>query len=423
MSAPETADRAAPERGLRSAVRALRHRDFALFWSSALVSSTGTWIQNVTVPYVVYDLTGSKSLVGITAFLNMFPTVLVGPLAGSLADRFPRRKVLLGTQLAQSVVAGTLWLIWLAGGDSVAVLMALVTLAALCSGLNIPAQQAYVTELVPRRDLLNAITLNSAQFNAARAIGPAVAGIVLATLGAAWSFFLNAVSFGAVIIALLLVRTADVERERPEGNVRQQFAEGWRYVRASPEIVLCMSLVVLVAGLGMPVAQLMPVYATDVFDVGKGGYGLLASALGIGGIIATPIIGGWGDSVPRRRLVVLGVVLYGLSLLVFAHAPWFALGVAAIGLAGACFLAVISTLNTTVQVLVDERLRGRIMAIYIMAFTAAYPVGSLLQGSIADHIGAPATTTGAGVLLLAIVAWARSTSAFQHLDAKEEVEA
>jgi MFS family permease len=416
MSAPETADQAVPERGLRSAVRALKHRDFALFWSSALVSSTGTWVQNMTVPYVVYDLTGSKSLVGITAFLNMFPTVLVGPLAGSLADRFPRRKVLLATQAAQASVAAALWIVWLVGAGSVPALMGLVTLAALCSGLNIPAQQAYVTELVPRRDLLNAITLNSAQFNAARAIGPAIAGVVLATLGAAWSFFLNAVSFGAVIMALLLVRTQDQHRDRPAGNVRQQFAEGWGYVRQRPEIMLCMALVVLVAGLGMPVAQLMPVYATDVFDVGKQGYGLLGSALGIGGIVATPIVGGWGDSVPRRRLVVGGVVLYGLSLLGFAHAPAFVLAVVSIGVAGACFLAVISSLNTTVQLLVDERLRGRIMAIYIMSFTAAYPVGSLVQGWVADQIGAPATTTTAAVVLLAVVAWARSTPAFRHLD-------
>ena len=411
-AAPE----ATPERGLRAAGRALRHRDFALYWSSALVSSIGTWIQNTTVPFVVYDLTGRTSLIGITAFLNLFPTVLVGPLAGSLADRFPRRRVLLGTQVAQASVAAVLWLVWIAGAGSVPALLVLVTLAALSSGLNIPAQQAYVTELVPRRDLLNAITLNSAQFNAARAIGPAVAGIVLATLGAAWAFFLNGVSFGALIGALLLIRTADSARERPAGNVRQQFVEGWRYVRARGEIVLCMALVVLVAGLGMPVAQLMPVYAADVFDVGRSGYGLLASALGIGGIVATPIIGGWGDAVRRSRLVLLSLLLYGAALLGFAHAPGFATGVACIGLAGACFLAVVSSLNTTVQLLIDERLRGRIMAIYVMSFTAAYPIGSLVQGAAADHLGAPATTTiGAGILL-AVTAWAWLSRSLDRLD-------
>ena len=416
IAASENDLEAVPERGLRVAVRALKHRDFALFWSSALVSSVGTWVQNTTVPFVVYDLTGSKSLIGVTAFLNMFPTVLVGPLAGSLADRHPRRKLLLITQAAQALVAAALWIVWLLGGDSVPALLVLVTLAAATSGLNIPAWQSYVTELVPRRDLLNAITLNSAQFNAARAIGPAIAGVVLATLGPAWGFFLNAVSFGAVIVALLLMRTVDVRRDRPEGTVRQQFAEGWRYVRASREILLCMALVVLVAGLGMPVAQLMPVYAADVFHVGKQGYGLLASALGIGGIVATPIIGGWGSAVRRSRLVLTALVLYGAVLVGFAQAPALAVGVVCIGVAGACFLAVISTLNTTVQLLVDERLRGRIMAIYVMAFTAAYPIGSLVQGAVADRVGAPATTTSAAAVLLVVTIWVRTTKIFERLD-------
>ena len=405
-----------PERGLRVAVRAFKHRDFSLYWTAALLSSIGTWVQNTTVPYVVYDLTGSKSLIGITAFLNMFPTVLVGPLAGSLADRFPRRKVLLVTQVAQASVAATLWLVWLTGADSVPALLVLVTLAAAASGLNIPAQQAYVTELVPKRDLLNAITLNSAQFNAARAIGPAIAGVTLATLGAAWGFFLNAVSFMAMIAALFLVRTLDVQRERPEGNVRQQFAEGWRFVREKREILLCMAIVVLVAGLGMPVAQLMPAFASDELGVGKSGYGLLASALGIGGIVATPIIGGWGDAVRRSRLVVFGLLLYGLVLLGFANAPNLAVAVVCIGVAGACFLAIISSLNTTVQLLVDERLRGRIMAIYVMSFTAAYPIGSLIQGAVADRIGAPATTSSAAIALLGVTIWVHTTKVFERLD-------
>jgi MFS family permease len=417
LSASENeVEAAVPERGLRVAVRAFKHRDFALFWSSALVSSTGTWVQNTTVPFVVYDLTGSKSLIGITAFLNMFPTVLVGPLAGSLADRFPRRKVLMVTQISQALVAAVLWMVWLTGGGSVPALMILVTLAAATSGMNIPAQQAYVTELVPRRDLLNAITLNSAQFNAARAIGPAIAGVTLATLGAAWGFFLNSASFLAVIAALLFIRTADVHRERPIGNVRQQFVEGWRFVRARREILLCMAVVVLVASLGMPVAQLMPVFASDVLDVGKQGYGLLASALGIGGIIATPIIGGWGDVVRRSRLVVFGLLLYGVVLLGFANAVNLPMAVVCIGIAGACFLAIISSLNTTVQLLVDERLRGRIMAIYVMSFTAAYPIGSLLQGAVADQVGAPATTSGAAVALLGVTVWVRTTKVFERLD-------
>jgi predicted MFS family arabinose efflux permease len=166
----------------------------------------------------------------------------------------------------------------------------------------------------------------------------------------------------------------------------------------------------------MPVAQLMPVYAADVFHVGKQGYGLLASALGIGGIVATPIIGGWGSAIRRSRLVLTALVLYAAVLVGFAQSPAMGLAVVCIGVAGACFLAVVSTLNTTVQLLVDERLRGRIMAIYVMAFTAAYPIGSLIQGAAADHLGAPATTTIAACVLLAATVWVRTTSAFTRLD-------
>jgi len=408
----------ATDRGFRAAVRALRHRDFRLFWLGALVSNIGTWVQSATVPYVVYELTGSKSLIGITAFLTFFPVVLMGPLGGSLADRYSRRRVLLWTQTGMAIVALALWAVWASGLDSVAALMGLVALGAFVSGLNIPSWQAYVSELVPRRDLLNAVTLNSAQFNAARAVGPGLAGVVLATLGPSWGFLLNALSFAAVIGALLLVRTVDAERERPTGTVRSQFLEGTAFVRAHGELLLCIALVVLVAGLGQPVFQLMPVFASDVFDVGESGYGLLAGALGFGGILATPIIGGWGDLVRRSRLVAGALVLYGVALLVFASTRSLVVAVPAIACAGASFLAVVSTLNTTVQLLVEERFRGRVMALYVMGFTAAYPIGSLIQGSIADVVGAPATVFGAGVVLLVVTFVARLTPVFDRLDTR-----
>jgi MFS family permease len=406
----------ATDRGLRAAVRALGHRDFRLFWLGALVSNIGTWVQSATVPYVVYELTGSKSLIGVTAFLTFFPVVLMGPLGGSLADRFSRRRVLLWTQTAMAGVALALWAVWASGLDSVAALMALVALGAFVSGINIPSWQAYVSELVPRRDLLNAVTLNSAQFNAARAVGPAIAGVVLATLGPSWGFFLNAVSFGAVILALLLVRTVDADRERPTGTVRSQFRAGLRYVRSHPELKLCIALVVLVAGLAQPVFQLMPVFAEDVFDVGESGYGLLAGALGFGGVLATPLIGGWGDLIRRSRLVAGALLFDGVMLIVFCSTSSLWVAVPAIACCGAAFLAVVSTLNTTVQLLVEERFRGRVMALYVMAFTAAYPIGALIQGAIADAVGVRATVTGAGVLLLLVTLAARLTPVFDRLD-------
>ena len=401
--------------GLKQSFRALRHRDFRWFWIGALVSNVGSWMQNAAVPYVVYTLTGSTALVGLTAFLQMIPVVLVGPWSGPLADRVDRRRLLIVTQGLMAVVAFGLWGLWASGVESVAWLMVLIALSGIVAGVNIPAWQAFVPSLVPRHDLLNAVALNSAQFNAGRAIGPALAGAVLVTLGPAWAFFLNALSFGGVILALGLIRRPPAERRAVSGGSLRQFAEGVRYVRASPEIFACILLVLAVASLGQPVVQLLPVFAEDVFDVGGGAYGILAGAIGTGATIAAPLLG-WIEGWRRSRLLMASIVAYGALLVGFAQAPLFLLAVAVIVAAGMAFLAVVSTLQTTVQLLVDDSVRGRVMAVYVMAFTAAYPVGSLVQGWLADHVGARATTTGAGLLLVALAAALASTPWFDRFD-------
>lgn len=400
---------------MRQSFRALHHRDFRLFWTGALVSNIGSWMQNAAVPYVVYDLTGSTTLVGVTAFLQMFPVVIVGPWSGPLADRVDRRRLLLVTQTAMAVLASGLWASWSAGIESVPLLMAIITASGVVAGVNIPAWQAFVPSLVPRDDLLNAVALNSAQFNAGRAIGPAMAGAVLVTLGPSWAFFLNALSFGAVLVALWWIRRPPVERRAASGGSLRQFAEGVRYVRASPEILACMLLVLAVAGLGQPVVQLLPVFADDVFSVGGGAYGVLAGAIGAGATVAAPLLGlieGWR----RSRLLAGSIIGYGALLVGFAQSPVYVLAVGVIALAGMAFLAVVSTLQTTVQLLVDESLRGRVMAVYVMAFTAAYPIGSLVQGWLADHVGARATTTGAGLALVVLSVSLAATPWFDRFD-------
>ena len=206
MSSAEPAEVEEVRPGLRAAVAALRYRNFALFWTGALISSTGGWVQNVTIPYVVYKLTDSETWVGFAGFSLLITAALFGPIGGTLADRLDRRKVLIVMQSAQAVVALILWAMWSAGVRSPGAIVALAALSGAFAGLMIGSWQAFVSELVPREVLLNAVTLNSAQFNAARAFGPAIGGIVLATLGPGWGFFINAVSFVAVIGALLPMR-------------------------------------------------------------------------------------------------------------------------------------------------------------------------------------------------------------------------
>lgn len=390
-----------PDRGLRRAVSAFRHRNFAVFWTGALLSNIGTWMQALTIPFVLYDLTGSASVVGIGGFLQFFPIVLMGPIAGSVADRFPRRQVLLLTQSAAAVGAAALWITWELGVRSPAAIIALVALNSVVVGVNIPSWQAFISELVPRAELLNAVTLNSAQFNASRAVGPAIGGLVLGAWGPGAAFLLNAVSFVAVIVALRLVRVPALERARPDRRVLGQFAEGLAAVRRDPAILVCIVLVVLVALLGMPVLQLMAVFAEDVFRISEGSYGVLAGMLGFGSVLATPLVAGWGSSIPRGRLVGAALVVYGGALAAFAQSPSYGVALVFAAVAGAGFLTIVSSLNTTVQLLVTETLRGRVTAIYVMSFTGAYPVGALVQGWLTDRWGAPATVTGAGLLIAA----------------------
>ena len=387
--------------GLREAGAAFRHRNFAVFWVGALLSNTGSWMQNITVPFVVYELTRSAGWVGFAAFMQMMPNVVVGPLAGAIADRFPRRRVLMVTQSLQAVVAVALWAVWAAGVATPGVIVTLVAVNGLIAGLNIPSWQAFVSELVPREALLNAVTLNSAQFNASRALGPALGGIVLGTLGPGAAFLVNAGSYAAVLVALGLVRLAATPGRSGSLHVWAQFREGVSYVRTQPGIKACMGLVTLLGFLGMPVFQLAPVFAREVYDVGGALYGLLAASMGIGAVLGAPIIGAWAPTRRRSRVATGGLLLYAAAITAFGLAPVYWLGFVSLLLVGAAHLTVASVLNTTIQLLVDERMRGRALSIYLMVLTGTMPVGALVQGQLAEAWGAPATATTAGALMLA----------------------
>lgn len=397
---------AAPPRGFRHALRAFRHRDFAIFWTGALASNTGSWVQNLTVPYVLYQVTESAFWVGLATFTQFIPVMLLGPLAGSIADRFDRRRVLFTTQSLMALAAFALWAAWSSGVRSPFAILGLVALSGVLAGINIPSWQSFVNDLVPREDLLSAVTLNSLQFNAARAFGPGIAGILLATLGPSWAFFLNAASFAFVLVALRLVRTRQAARTSVlSGGFLRQFRRGLRYTRTQPGILIGIVVAVLVAGLGNPVFQFTVVFAADVFHVGPLGLSLLNVALGLGAILAAPIVSGWDSVLSRAALVRWALLAYGVALVAFAVAPTYVVGLLALVFVGGGFLAVISATNTSVQVIVADHMRGRVMALRIMAFTGAYPVGALLQGAIADVVGPRATVAGAGVLLLVAAGW------------------
>lgn len=410
--------------GLRSAAAALKIRDFRVFWIGALVSNTGTWMQNLAVPYVVFEITGSAAWLGFAGFAQFLPAWLMGPTGGAIADRFPRRKVLIVTAAGQAVVAAALAVVWAAGVRSVWPYIVLVAVSGSVGGINIASWQAFVSELVPTRHLLNAITLNSAQFNAAKAFGPALGGLVLAQLGVGWAFGLNAASFAAVIFALVLVRArpaASTKRGRP--RVVAETRAAIAHVRSKPGIVTCIAVVMALGFFGSPVFSLIVVFTEEVFRVDDTAFGLLSATQGIGAIVGAPLIAGPGTSIRRSRLTSVAMVAYGTALVAFALSPGFVLSLFPMLVAGAGYLAIASSLNTSIQMQVDEAMRGRVLSLYVMGLTMTIPLGNLVQGAMADLVGPRATVAGAGLLFLGIWAALHLRGRFVLLDAQRAEEA
>lgn len=390
-------------RGLRHAFRALRHRDFALFLTGAFVSSTGMWMQNVTVPYVLNEATGSATWVGLAGFAQLFPAMVMGPIGGTFADRFPRRRILIISQTAAMVIAFALWLTVTDGEVDPGLMVVLVALAGTAAGFGIPAWQSFVPELVPRESLLNAVALNSAQFNASRALGFLLGGLALHAFGPAAAFLANGVTYLAVLAALAVVhagRTGADSRSETGG-----FRSAMAYTRRHPGLLLAIVTVGMVAFLGSPVILLAPVFAREEFHVDEAAYGVLAGAFGIGATVGAVVLGAYGDGIGRARLTSGALVAYGAALVAMGATPAYAGGVAAMFTIGAGYLVLVSALNTSLQEAVDPRFRGRVTALYFMAFTGGYPLGALLQGGLADVVGVRWVVAGAGVVLLGYAAF------------------
>ncbi len=391
-----------------------------MFWVGAVLSNSGSWMQNIAVPFVVFEITGSPTMVGVATFAQLVPIVICGPVGGHLADRFPRRKVLLVTQALAAVEAVALWVLWWRGASLVP-LLAMVVVGGVIAGVNIPSWQAFISELVPRDVLLNAVTLNSTQFNASRAVGPMVGGVVIAAFGPGAAFGINAVSFTAIIGALWMIRLAPPTprhvQEQSRRRIVGDFMDAARATRGFPGIRACFIAVVALGALGGPLWSLLVVFAQKVFYVGAEGYGMLQAALGIGSVVAAPFIAGPGTRARRSRLLLVAMFAYGACLMAFAATSWYPVALVALIMASAGYLGIASALNTTIQLQVPEAIRGKVLALYVMLLTLAIPVGALVQGAAADRVGAPLTVlvAGAGFVVATVWLWLGS-GLLAHID-------
>jgi len=384
-------------------VKAFRYRDFRIFWIGALISNTGTWVLNLTLPFVLFELTGSAVWVGAAVAAQFLPMFAFSPLGGSVADQYSRRSVLLVMQAAMGLGAGLIWLAWVAELREPWLLLALVAIVGSINGISMPSWQGFVHDLVPRDYLLSAVTMNSLQFNAARAIGPAVGGLLLATLGPAWAFGLNAASYSSILLALLAVRAGrGIVVQRSSTGFVQQIRLAVRYIGKQPGIMMALVIAFVVGFFGNPIFSFTVVFAGAVFEVGPVQLGLMNAALGIGAFAAAPLVGA-SRFAPRLSVVAgTGLIVYGAMLVLFALAPNYTVGLIALFVVGACFLAVVASINTAGQMIVADAFRGRVLALRMMIFTVAAPTGGLVQGWFADVIGPRPTVLIAGSVMFVI---------------------
>jgi MFS family permease len=394
-------------RPLPRSMRALAFHDFRIFWAGALGSSIGNNMQLAALLWVVAVATHSASKVTLIAFITVVPLLVLGPLGGLLADRFPRRRLLLVTQTLSMVQAFLLWGLWEAGLASYWVLFGLSLAAGVVIALNVPAWQSIVPELVPRDFLQNAITLNSTQFNVARAAGPMLAGVLIAYVGAGICFLINALSFVLVLISLLVITSADtapesIHDERP--GLFAGFAESIRYLRNEPGLKVAIGTHAAFALLAAPVVQLIPVLSVEVLHVGSEAYGLLLGSFGVGAVAIAFVIGSLDERVLPSRLLAAGLALTAASVLGLGLAPGLAFGVLFMVAFGASYVTVVAIDHSTIQALSDDHIRGRITSLWLMTFGTGFPLGTILMGVIADVVGVRAVLVVAGALVALVLA-------------------
>ncbi len=387
---------------------ALRVRNYRLFWFGGLISNNGRWVQFVATHYVIFQMTGSAAWIGAAGFASFIPMLLVNPVAGYMSDNLDRRNTLLWASFASTVTSSLMVVAWVADIESPWVWVGMFFTRGVVAGLRLPIWQAFVSECVSRRHLHNAITLNSTQFNAARTLGPAIGGLVIGLAGPGWALLLAVLLTGPVIVALAMMDKAELHRPSgPPGTgavegraILADYRESIRYVAASPGIRVAILTVTLISTISMPIVTQLVVFAEDVFEVSPFWFGVLGSAQGLGAVMAAPLVAGELGRVRRSRLQLAATVGYGLAVIMFGLAPVFWVGFLALGAIGAMHLTSASNLNSSVQLQVDDAVRGRVMAIYLMGVLGTAPFANLAMGWLISAFGPrPVVTTG-GLLLV-----------------------
>ncbi|MGH7648582.1 MAG: MFS transporter [Gemmatimonadaceae bacterium] len=388
-------------------LRALRHRNYRLFFSGQSVSLIGTWITRIATSWLVYRLTGSALLLGIVGFCGQIPTLLLAPFSGVLVDRSNRHRILVATQVLSMLQSLALAVLALAGIITVAEILVLQVAQGIINAFDTPARQAFVIEMVEEReDLPNAIALNSSMVTGSRILGPTIGGILIAAFGEGWCFMVDAISYIAVIASLLAMRLPDGgANSRRRGSALEELREGVRYVSGFVPARTVLLLLALVSTMGMPYVVLMPAVASGILHGGPHTLGFLMTASGVGALAGAMYLATRPSVLGLGRAIAVATATFGVGLAAFAFSHTLWLSLLLLPIAGGGFMVQTASTNTILQTIVDERLRGRVMAFYAMAFLGTAPIGSLVAGVVASRIGVPMTIFFGGIACMAGGAW------------------
>ncbi len=408
LSGPPLKDAPSQDRrlSLNNTFRALRHRNFQLFFSGQLISLTGTWMQSVAQAWLVYRMTGSALLLGSVGFVGQIPIFLASPLGGIVADRYDRRRVVIATQVASMALATTLAALTLTHRITVTEIFWLAALLGVVNAFDVPGRQSFLVEMVGKDDLINAIALNSSMFNGARVVGPAIAGLLVARIGEGWCFFVNAVSYIAVILGLLMMRVPPRE-QWPQGSPFAHVIEGFRFVKRTAPIRAILLLVGLVSLVAMPYTVLMPIFADRILngggqefaaligshDLGAVRLGILMGATGVGALLGALTLATRTGVYGLGRWITFSCAGFGVTLFAFALSRNFWMSAALLVPVGFCMMLQMSSSNTLIQAMVPDVLRGRVMSLYSMMLMGMAPFGALFGGALAARWSAPATVS------------------------------
>ncbi|HSK74552.1 MAG TPA: MFS transporter [Pyrinomonadaceae bacterium] len=384
---------------LSNTFRALKHRNFRLFYAGQSISLIGTWMQTIAQSWLVYRLTGSVVLLGLIAFASQIPVFLLAPIGGAIADRYNRQRILLFTQTWAMIFAFILAFLTLTETIQVWHLFVIAVCFGIANAFDIPTRQAFAVDMVGKEDLINAIALNSTLFNGARIVGPAIAGVLIGWVGEALCFFINATSYFAVLTSLLLMKIK-IEIRPKTGSTFSNIVEGFSFVVKNSPIRSLLLLLGLVSLMGMPYAVLMPIFAGKILGGGSSTLGYLMGASGFGAVSAALLLASRKEVFGLGRWVAFASSGLGFSLILFSFSENFWLSLLLLIPVGFSMMTQMSSSNTLIQSMVPDELRGRVMSVYSMMFMGMAPLGALMAGSLAGILGAPNTVALGGAVCI-----------------------